>query len=367
MFDLMVPLMISRDSGFSVVCHGDGDSHETCYIQLAEGVRLADLMELWLWEAMVISGGKRNRGFLPTELRYDYEGRLGCKSGLGLVRKGDDLQIYELGELRKTYLFSPLEWWRCVEVRRLKPYRIIGTVPLSSLAAWSDRLEHVVFNAKDHHENIKLSRGIMARNTAALSHVLDGVVGGRSLKKVFPINYMDRIECITRCGRGDRIIEINGKVGDCSFDGEFYFRRDMEELVWWIDMVFRHGDFVVFLNPQGNAGKGVPLFVLKPGDDVAGVLAEMLEKTQIAGKTIDHVAFSAHCELPELLCSGGHVVLPEPRYRRLLKGARRVLLGICKGTGWAEFPLGRIIHQPIPPLFKRNADSTDLLQEASSR
>lgn len=355
MFDLMIPLMANRDSGYSLICYGDGDSHELCYIQLAEGVCLAELMEQWLWEAIAVSAGKRNRGFLPTELKYDREGRLGCKSGLGLVKDGNNVHIYDLGEFRRTYLLLPMEWWRCVEVRRLRPYRVIGTVPLSSFAAWADRLEHVIFNTKRRCLDLKYSCEIKEKNADNMADVLGGIVGGRKLLSVFPADYMDRLECITRYGRGNRGIEINGEVGDCDFNEETYPPRDMEELVWWINMVFRHGDIVAFLDPRCNTVNDVPLFVLKSGDDIAGMLPGILEKSRIDSDAIDHIAFSANCGILELPRSRGHVVLAKAQYRRLLKGASRVLFGVCKGTAWAEFPLGKIVRKPIPPLFAKDA------------
>ena len=82
-------------------------------------------------------------------------------------------------------------------------------------------------------------------------------------------------------------------------------------------------------------------------------LGRRVSTTTAEGTTrhVDHVAFSARCELDELKSGGNSVVLARSKFRTLLKGATRVLLGVCKGKAWEEFPLGETKRRARMPLI----------------
>ena len=128
--------------------------------------------------------------------------------------------------------------------------------------------------------------------------------------------------------------------------------RDNGELAWWIKRAFLRDNIVVFLCPHGKTKSGVPVSIVRPSDDIDGILPEILEQTCTGSEAVDHVAFSVRCDLEELKAGSNSVVLARSKFRTLLKGASRVLLGVCKGTTWEEFPLGEIVRKPFPPLFK---------------
>ncbi len=81
-------------------------------------------------------------------------------------------------------------------------------------------------------------------------------------------------------------------------------------------------------------------------------LGRRVSTTTAEGTTrhVDHVAFSARCELDELKSGGNSVVLAWSKFRTLLKGASRVLLGVCKGTCMGRVSIGRDRPQALPAL-----------------
>ena len=344
MFYLTPPLMHDAYVGNSII--SNDDRTDWCLIRLCDGFTVDNLIGLWRNEADAIFRKRRLKGFLPTQIRRDRSGRLGAVRGIGIVRIKEYVYAFDEGELRQTFLQPPHVWWKCIDYRGQIAHNDlnIGPISVASFASWVDALD-VLQHAKDVTiDTFRFYHACVGRNYDLVGRCIEVIAGGNELLSIFPPDCISRMECISRYGSGKQKIEINGDIGHCDFCEETYPPRDLKELIWWIDMVFQSGDMVAFLDPHGKAGKGVPIFILKPGDDVASVLPDLLEKSRIDSEAVDHVAFSACCDLPELSQCNGHAVLTKARYRHLLKGANRVLMGVCKGSTWAEFPLRENIH-----------------------
>ena len=356
MFDISVPLMCDSASGRFATVIWHGDDCESSPISLVEGFGITDLMEYWLNEGFALVIEKtRKRGVIPMQIGYDVDGRLGCLEGYGVFLSNGKVYIVDERVFRKTCSCHPLAWWKCVDSREIKnPRASRWIVPEKEFLAWVYRLESVMHARDCVIDNLSYDHEIMDKNSGILSNVLNGVAGGREFLSILPANFMQRLKFIDRSGNrctGKRI-EILGNSAVVEFDGELAFPRDNEEVAWWINRAFAHDNIVVFLCPNGKAMTGVPVSVVRSSDDIAEILPEILENTRTGSEAVDHVAFSARCDLEELKSGGNHMVLPRRNFRELLKGATRVLLGTCKETAWDEFPLGKLVRHPCPPLFK---------------
>ena len=356
MFDISIPIMCDSASGrFTTVIWHDDDC-ESSPISLVEGFGISDLMEYWLNECFALVINKtRKRGFLPMLINYDVDSRLGCLEGYGVILDDGKVHITDERVFRKTCSCDPLKWWKCVDSRKFKVQRASRwIVPEKDFLAWVYRLESVMHARDCVIDNLAYDREIMDKNSEVLSKVLNDVAGGREFLSILPRDWTERDRVICRSGphgRGKRI-----KLSECpgataGFDEEVAEPRDNEEVAWWIKREFLRDGIVVFMCPQGTTKSGMSVSVVRPSDVITKILQEILEKTRIDSEAVDHVAFSARCDLEELKSGGNHVILSRSKFRTLLKGARRVLLGVCKGTAWSEFPLGKIERQSSMPLF----------------
>jgi hypothetical protein len=357
MFDLMMPIMCDPDSGWyaTVYCAEDEKDDDVFQITLVDGFGISDLMEYWLREGFALVIDKtRKRGILPMQISYDVDGRFGCVRGLGVVLDNGNVHIGGTALLKETCARHPLEWWKCVDVRSVKAYTR-WIVPEKDFFAWVERLEYLMHARDCMIDTFEDAREIKRRNSEILCKELCDVAGGRDFLSVLPIDWMERDRAIHRSGphfMGKRVelSEYPGATAD--FDEECAPHRDNGELAWWIKRAFLRDNIVVFLCPRGKTKSGVPVSIVRPSDDIDGILPEILEKTCTGSEAVDHVAFSARCDLEELKAGSNSVVLARSKFRTLLKGASRVLLGVCKGTIWTEFPLGEIVRKPFPPLFE---------------
>lgn len=345
MFDISIPLMGDGNCGTSVV--NFGADYEAFNVYKSEDVKLVDFVRIWQTEADAISRGRRKRGVLPSNIQRDRQGRLGCCAGWLLIREKGVVHVHDqtigFAWSDDTFGVLPQNWWRCVSPKYMG-LPGLKKIPVSALHEWSGRLRDLLYALDLSIDCEKYNLEIRETNAGIVKTIINSLPGGNAFYKIFPSDHMEQLGLIGRtCGRHPEVT-IGDDGAFYRFDGlELWPRRDMEQLVWWIEMAFRRGEMVVFLDPHGNTGKGVPLFVLKPGDEIGGVLSAVLEKSRIDSDAIDHVAFCARGVLPDAPLSSGHVILPKVRYRCLLKDADRVLLGICKRTAWAEFPL-RGVH-----------------------
>ena len=361
MFDLMIPIMCDRNNGEYATIMWNGDDGEECLISLVEGFGITDLMEYWLREGFALVIDKtRKRGILPMEIGYDDDGRIGCVQGYGVILNNGKVYILDERAFRKTCTYDPLEWWKCVDAREIKdPTATRCIVSEKDFLAWVDRLESVMHARDCMIDNLAYDREIISKNAEILSNLLDDVAGGREFLSILPVDWAERDRVICRSGPHGRgkTVELSECAGTIvEFDKESAPDRDNGELVWWIKRAFLRDNIVVFLCPHGKTKSGVPVSIMRPSDDIAKILPEILEKTHTGSEAVDHVAFSARCDLDELKIGGNSVVLARSKFPTLLKGATRVLLGVCKGTLWDEFPLGEIVRKPFPPLFATEAE-----------
>lgn len=72
-FDLTIPLMCSRYIGSVVLCAAG--SSDWWLVRLCKGMRVADLLALWLEEAKAVLDGTRQNGMFPTQ--YGVIGKVG--------------------------------------------------------------------------------------------------------------------------------------------------------------------------------------------------------------------------------------------------------------------------------------------------
>jgi hypothetical protein len=357
MFDLSIPIICDRNNGEYATIMWSGDDGEECLISLVEGFGITDLMEYWLREGFALVIDKtRKRGFLPMGIGYDEDGRIGCAQGYGVFLNNGKVHIIDERVFRKTCACDPLDWWKCVDYRAIKDPTVTRCiVPEKDFLAWVNRLESLMHVRDCMIDSWSDSCEIMRKNSKIFGRVLNGVAGGRDFLSVLPIDWMERDRAIHRSGphfMGKRVelSEYPGATAD--FDEECAPHRDNGELAWWIKRAFLRDNIVVFLCPRGKTKSGVPVSIVRPSDNIDEILPEILEKTCTGSEAVDHVAFSARCDLEELRGGGNHAVLTRGNFRKLLKGASRVLLGTCKGTSWDEFPLGEIVRKPFPPLFE---------------
>ena len=350
MFYLTTPVMLDECLGNAVLCN-DGRA-EWCVIQLVEGFGTVGLIRLWREEAHAVSSGRRRRGLLPTRLARDMEGRLGFMRGFGVVSEGEDLYVYDEAELLRSFSCPPCEWWKSiVDPRRQAGCDRIGPISVSSFASWADSLDELLYGMDVTIDTFGCYRECMERNRALLNSCLEGLAGGKELLSVFPADYMDQMGFIwrCRCKGGESIVEILGDAAMHEFDKELWPKRSTRELTCWVKQMHGLGNIVVFLCPRGNADRGMPLFVLRPGDDIASALPNALEASRIDSDAVDCVAFSTRCNLLSAR-SGEHMaILSKSGYRQLVKGASRVLLGVSKRTAWVEFPLALTQEGVVAP------------------
>ena len=361
MFDLMIPIMCDRNNGEYATIMWSGDDGEECLISLVEGFGITDLMEYWLREGFALVIDKtRKRGFLPMGIGYDEDGRIGCVQGYGVFLNNGKVHILDERVFRKTCACDPLDWWKCVDSREIKDPTVTRCiVSEKDFLAWVNRLESLMHVRDCMIDTFEDAREINGRNSEILCKELSDVAGGREFLSILPVDWAERDRVICRSGphgRGKRV-ELSEYAGVAvEFDHNSAPHRDNDELAWWIKRAFLHDNIVVFLCPRGKTKAGVPVSIIRPSDDIAGILPEILEKTQTGSEAVDHVAFSARCDLDELKIGGNSVVLARSKFPTLLKGATRVLLGVCKGTLWDEFPLGEIVRKPFPPLFENETN-----------
>ena len=357
MFDLMMPIMCDPDSGWyaTVYCAEDEKDDDVFQITLVDGFGISDLMEYWLREGFALVIDKtRKRGILPMQISYDVDGRFGCVRGLGVVLDNGNVHIGGTALLKETCARHPLEWWKCVDVRSVKAYTR-WIVPEKDFFAWVERLEYLMHARDCMIDSWSDSCEIMRKNSKIFGKVLNGVAGGCEFLSVLPFDWAERTRVLCRSGshnRGKRVELSEYSGATCEFETEVAGPRDNGEVDWWIKRAFLRDNIVVFLCPRGKTKSGVPVSIVRPSDDIDGILPEILEKTCTGSEAVDHVAFSARCDLEELKAGSNSVVLARSKFRTLLKGASRVLLGVCKGTTWEEFPLGEIVRKPFPPLFE---------------
>jgi len=343
MFDITIPMMADENCGASQIIFGE--DYEAFSIYKSEDVKIADFVRIWQAEASSISRGRRKRGILPRSIVRDRAGRLGCSACWALFREKDlvhvhDLGIGYLGDV-ETFGTSSGNWWRCLS-KSYGKWTGLKTISVESLQEFSERQQNLLHAFDLAADEVVYNQEIKNGNSVLLDGVLKCLSGGSDLYARFPSDYMEHIGLITRHRGRNREIQVSEGAATYQFDGlKIFPHRDIEELAWWVRMAFQHNDVVVFLSSKGNTGTRVPVFVLKPDDNIADVLPVVLEKTRIDNEGVDYVAFCARSELPEVLCNKGHVVLTMAKYRMLLEGVNRVLLGVCKGSAWAEFPLGK--------------------------
>jgi len=358
MFDLMIPIMLDRNNDEYVTIMWNGDDGEECLISLVEGFGITDLMEYWLREGFALVIDKtRKRGFLPMGISYDDDGSIGCLRGCGVVLDNGKVHISDV-LFKQTCALHPLEWWKCVDSRKIKvPRTGRCTVSEKDFLAWVNRLESLMHVRDFMISAVELHREDKGKNSEILGKVLNDVAGGRDFLSILPPDWTERDRLIGRSGphgTGKRV-ELSEFTAS-EFDEELVPHRDNGELAWWIKRAFLRDNIVVFLCPHGKTKSGVPVSIIRPSDDIDGILPEILEKTCTGSEAVDHVAFSARCDLDELKAGGNSAVLARSKFRTLLKGASRVLLGVCKGTAWEEFPLGEIVRKPFPPLFENETN-----------
>ena len=361
MFDISIPIAFDCANGGFVAVIWHDDDCESYLICLVNGFDISDLMEYWLRECFALVIDKsRKRGILPMEIGYDDDGRIGCVRGCGVVLDKGKAHIFDVVPFKQTCALHPLEWWKGVDSREIKnPRASRWIVPEKDFLAWVNRLESLMHARDCMIDTFEDAREIKGRNSEILCKGLSDVAGGRDFLSVLPIDWMERERAIHRSGphlRGKRVelSEYPGVAAD--FDEECAPHRDNGELAWWIKRAFLRDNIVVFLCPRGKTKSGVPVSIVRPSDDIALILPEILEQTKTGSEAVDHVAFSARCELEELKAGSNSVVLARSKFRTLLKGASRVLLGVCKGTAWTEFPLGEIVRKPFPPLFENETN-----------
>lgn len=355
MFDLSIPIICDRNNGEYVTIMWNGDDGEEYSISLVDGFGISDLLEYWLREGFALVIDKtRKRGFLPMGISYDDDGRIGCLRGCGVVLDKGKAHIFDVVPFKQTCALHPLEWWKGVNSRGIKsPGVVRGVVSEKDFLSWVNRLESLMHVRDWFIDGLTESRENKGKNREILGKVLNDVAGGRDFLSILPPDWTERDRLIGRSGphgTGKRV-ELS-ELTASEFDEELVPHRDNGELAWWIKRAFLRDNIVVFLCPHGKTKSGVPVSIVRPSDNIDEILPEILEKTHTGSEAVDHVAFSARCDLPELSRCSGHVVLAKAQYRRLLKGASRVLLGVCKGTLWDEFPLGEIVRKPFPPLFE---------------
>jgi len=289
-------------------------------------------------------------------ISYDDDGRIGCLRGCGVVLDKGKAHIFDVVPFKQTCALHPLEWWKGVDSREIKnPRASRWIVPEKDFLAWVNRLESLMHARDCMIDNLAYDREIISKNAEILSNLLDDVAGGREFLSILPVDWAERDRVICRSGPHGRgkTVELSECAGaTVEFDHNSAPHRDNGELAWWIKRAFLRDNIVVFLCPHGKTKSGVPVSIVRPSDDIDGILPEILEQTQTGSEAVDHVAFSVRCDLEELKAGGNSVVLARSKFRTLLKGASRVLLGVCKGTTWEEFPLGEIVRKPFPPLFK---------------
>lgn len=183
-------------------------------------------------------------------------------------------------------------------------------------------------------------RGNRRRNAKILAGILDGIAGGNEMLAVLPPDCMKRLMFIRRCEDADGGVEIGEEAGVNEFDGiEILGGRDERELVWWVEMELGRDRTVVFLCPHGVGGGEVAISVIRPGDDAAAIAPKALADSQLDGDSVDHVAFSVPCAVAETLGVGGRLTLSRKQFVQCLQHAKRVAMGIIRGSAWAEFAI----------------------------
>ena len=361
MFDLMIPIVCDRNNGEYATIMWNGDDGEECLISLVEGFGITDLMEYWLREGFALVIDKtRKRGFLPMGISYDDDGRIGCVQGYGVCLNNGKAYIIDERVFMKTCARHPSDWWKCVDSREIKvPKAASWIIPEKDFLAWVNRLESLMHVRDCMIDASADAREINGKNAGILSNVLNEVPGGREFLLTLPVDWAERDRVICRSGphgRGNRVELSEYSGATIEYGNEGAPHRGNGELAWWIKRAFLRDNIVVFLCPHGKTKSGVPVSIVRPSDNIDEILPEILEQTQTGSEAVDHVAFSARCDLDELKTGGNSVVLARSKFRTLLKGATRVLLGVCKGTTWEEFPLGEIVRNPFPPLFATEAE-----------
>lgn len=337
-FDLTIPLMCSRYIGSVVLCAAG--SSDWWLVRLCKGMRVADLLALWLEEAKAVLDGTRQNGMFPTQIRRDWKGRAGCARGLGFGMKNGQIFISDVPDIRKSFLLSPREWWRCVQPAKIAGKDGIGPIPVASFAAWAERLDAVVYANSCTIETEGYYRGNRRRNAKILASVLGGIAGGKEMLAALPPDCMKRLMFIRGCEDADSGVEIGGEAGDNEFDGvEMLGGRDVRELVWWVERELVRDRTVAFLCPHGAEGGEVVVSVIRPGDDAAVIAPNALEDSQLDGNSVDHVAFSVSRTEAEALAIGGRLTLSKKQFVHCLQYVKRVAMGIIKGSAWAEFAI----------------------------
>ena len=343
MFDLMIPTMINATYGNSVITFGVG--HESCHIHLADGMGVLDLIRMWHEEAKAISCHKRKRGVLPTEIGRDVEGRLGCISGWVLVRDNEHVHIYDcahimLPESPETFEASPQNWWRCIKSSRLKNDVGIIAVPISWLAQWSDRLFTLLNSLDATTDLMEFNQETMRRNFRVLSAALGNVAGGKELVSMFPPDCMRHMVVFLKSGRKGRVLQLASDASRFEFERKLSQDRGVGEFACWTRQQFRRGGIVAFLDARGKGRRNVAVFTLKPCDNLAKVLPALLSGSHLGNEIVDCIALGIRCDLSVLERCNGWTTLSASQFRHFLKNAFCVLLGVCKGTAWVQFPLG---------------------------
>ena len=126
MFDISMPIELDRASGEYVTVIGDENEVEPRAIVLVDGFGISDLLEYWLREGSALVEEKtRKRGILPMEIGYDEAGRIGCAQGYGVFLNNGKVHVFWESVFVKTCACHPLEWWKCVDSREVKPYLIV--------------------------------------------------------------------------------------------------------------------------------------------------------------------------------------------------------------------------------------------------
>lgn len=356
MFDISIPIAFDSANGGFVTVIWHEDDWDYYPISLVDGFDISDLIKYWLRESFALIIHKtRKRGILPMQISRDVDGRLGCLGGYGVFLNNGKVHIIDERVFRKTCAICPHEWWKCVDSIEIKNPKADGwIVQEKDFLAWVNRLESLMHVRDCMIDTFADAHEIRGKNSEVLGKVLCDIAGGKDFLSILPFDWMERGRVIVRSGLHGRgkTVELSEYTGVAiEFDENIAPHRDNDELAWWIKRAFLRDNVVVFLCPHGKTKTGVPVSIVRPSDDIAMILPEILERTKTGSEAVDHVAFSTRCELDELKSGGNSVVLARSKFRTLLKGGTRVLLGVCKGTAWEEFPLGETKRQARMPLI----------------
>ena len=345
MFDIWPPVKVKGKYGNSII--RVGNYHESCQTYMDDGVAPEDFVRLWLSESIEICRGRRKRGILATQIERNHEGKLGCVAGWLIFRIGDSIAIRDgasigFKECARTFDLPPKDWWRCIRANKQRLDHAWKKVSGAAFRDWCGHLQTLANAMKDTNELVEDELQMKIRNRRNMSLNLNKISGGPELQTRFPADLMDQIRFVCKGVRRHEH-KIAGAAGAYDFTKKLYPERNEEMLAWWMRWQFSRGAAaIVILNPNGALESGVPVHIVHGRDITGADISCFSTRARIAAKAIDRVAFSA-MQLPDRLASVKDAVCPLHQFKRLLKSAAEVILGVCDGTAWATFPLNKEI------------------------